>query len=126
MSVTEKDLLFTATHEWVSGQAPGVVTVGISEHAQDLLGDLVFVDLPEVGQHLTTGDEVVVLESVKTAADVYAPIAGEVLEINSALADNPSLVNQHPYSEGWLFKIKTNEQMPDSLLSQEAYQASLD
>jgi glycine cleavage system H protein len=122
MSNIPKELRYASTHEWVRAEGNGVFTIGITEHAQDLLGDMVFLDLPDVGDAVTTGDDCAVAESVKAASDVYAPITGEVLEVNEELEDSPELVNSDPFGDGWLFKIKAED--PDeveSLLDAEAY-----
>src|SRR5690349_18765847 len=105
MTSLPSNLNYTTTHEWVRVEN-NVATVGITEHAQSLLGDLVFVDLPELKKPLAIGDEAAVVESVKAAADVYSPIDGEVVEVNSDLNDKPELINQDPYNKGWLFKVK--------------------
>lgn len=99
------NILFTEDHEWINVEN-GVATVGITIHAQEQLGDLVFVELPEVGRTVAKGDGVVVVESVKAASDVYAPVDGEVVEVNDAVASDPSLINQAAEGEGWLFKLK--------------------
>ena len=118
------NLKYTKSHEWVRAEADGTITVGITEHAQDLLGDLVFIDLPEVGTELVAEQEAVVVESVKAAADVYAPVNGTVTEVNSAVADAPESVNQDAYA-AWLFKMKpANLADLDALLDATAYIAS--
>lgn len=127
MSDIPTDLRYASTHEWVRPEGDGVFTVGISEHAQDLLGDMVFVDLPSVGDAVITGDDCAVAESVKAASDIYAPITGEIVEINEQLENSPELVNSDPFGEGWMFKIKAED--PDeilSLLDAEAYASSID
>ncbi len=106
MVKTPKDLKFSKTHEWVKLEEDNIVTCGISDHAQALLGDLVYVDLPEVGDEYNAGDECCVVESVKAASDVYCPVSGTVVEINEILTDTPELVNSEPYDSGWLFKIE--------------------
>ena len=122
MSNIPKELRYASTHEWVRAEGNGVFTVGITEHAQDLLGDMVFLDLPDVGDAVTTGDDCAVAESVKAASDAYAPITGEVLEINEELEDSPELVNSDPFGDGWLFKIKAEDpEEVDGLLDAEAY-----
>ena len=127
MSNIPTDLRYAATHEWVRSEGDGVFTVGISEHAQDLLGDMVFVELPDVGDAVTTGDDVCVAESVKAASDVYTPITGEVIEVNADLEDSPELVNSDPYGEGWMFKIKAEDPAEvESLLDAEGYENSID
>lgn len=117
------NLKYTRSHEWVRAEADGTITVGITEHAQDLLGDLVFIDLPEIGKVLAAEQEAAVVESVKAAADVYAPLSGTVIEVNEALADAPELVNQDAYA-AWLFKMKpvTSDDLA-ALLDASAYAA---
>ncbi len=118
------NLKYAKSHEWVRSEADGTVTIGITEHAQELLGDLVFVDLPELGAELTAGQEAAVVESVKAASDVYAPLSGVVLEVNTAVADAPESVNQDAYA-AWLFKLKpTNPAEFDALLDAAGYTAS--
>ena len=118
------NLKYTKSHEWIRAESDGTITVGITEHAQDLLGDLVFIDLPEVGAGFAAAQEAVVVESVKAAADVYAPVAGAVTAVNSAVADAPESVNQDAYA-AWLFKMKpANNGDLDKLLDAAAYLAS--
>lgn len=120
------DLKYTPSHEWVRIEADGSLTVGITDHAQDLLGDLVFVELPEVGKELAAGQEACVVESVKAAADVYAPVAGRVTAVNAAIADAPESVNQDAYA-AWLFKLApTNAADLAGLLDAAAYKAAVD
>ncbi len=120
------DLKYARSHEWARLDGELVVT-GITDHAQDALGDLVFVELPEVGRQVSTGDEVGVVESVKTASDIYAPIDGEIVEVNEALTDDPDLVNTDPYGAGWIYKIKpANVADLDNLLSASDYEDSID
>lgn len=122
MSTIPKELRYASTHEWVRTDGDGVFTVGITEHAQDLLGDMVFIDLPDVGDGVTTGEECAVAESVKAASDIYAPITGEIIAVNEELEDTPELVNSDAFGEGWLFKIKAED--PDEiegLLDAEGY-----
>ncbi|MGS2719793.1 glycine cleavage system protein GcvH [Paraglaciecola aestuariivivens] len=127
MSNIPADLRYASTHEWVRPEGDGVFTVGISDHAQALLGDMVFVELPDVGDEIAAGDDVAVAESVKAASDVYAPISGEVLEVNPDLEDTPELVNSDPYGDGWLFKVKAEDPSEvDSLLDAEGYEGSID
>lgn len=127
MSSIPKELKYAATHEWVRNDGDGVFTVGISEHAQDLLGDMVFVELPEVGDTVVAGDDIAVAESVKAASDIYAPIAGEITAVNEELEDAPETVNSDPYGDGWLFKIKAEDPSEvESLLDAEGYQAVVD
>ncbi|HET7625177.1 MAG TPA: glycine cleavage system protein GcvH [Verrucomicrobiae bacterium] len=119
------DLKYAKSHEWtrVSGD---VATVGISDHAQHELTDVVFVELPEVGKKLKTGDACAVVESVKTASDIYSPVSGEVVEVNKTVVENPSLVNTEPYGNGWFFKIKLADPSElNSLLSPEQYQSQI-
>ncbi len=114
-------LKYTKSHEWVKPEADGTVTVGVTHHAQELLGDMVFVELPEVGSKLTQKQECAVAESVKAAADVYAPISGEVIAVNSPLVDEPGKINEDSYS-AWLFKLKpTNPAELSGLLDATAY-----
>ena len=106
MSNIPQDLRYTRSHEWVRKEDDGSVTIGITDHAQQLLGDLVFVELPEVGRTLGAGEEMAVVESVKAASDVYAPFAGEVVAVNEPLDDAPEQVNGSPYEAGWLVRLK--------------------
>ncbi len=127
MSDIPNELRYCRTHEWVSCVEDGVVTVGITDHAQDQLGDLVFVELPEVGEAFEAETECAVVESVKAASDIYSPVGGEVTEVNEALMDSPELVNDDPYGDGWLFKIAiTDEAELDSLLDADGYQEVVD
>ena len=120
------DLKYTRSHEWVKTEADGTVTVGITDHAQELLGDMVFVELPKVGDSFSQKQECAVAESVKAAADVYSPISGEVIEVNSALADSPEKINQDAFGS-WLFKLKPgNPAELDGLLDAAGYQEVLD
>jgi glycine cleavage system H protein len=122
MSNIPDDLHYTKTHEWVKQDADGTVTVGVSDHAQNLLGDMVFIELPDVGAEYNTGDDCAVVESVKAASDVYCPVSGEIIETNKALVDAPEMVNQDPYGDGWLFKLKPNDAGEvEDLLNAEAY-----
>ncbi|KGP62928.1 glycine cleavage system protein H [Legionella norrlandica] len=116
------DLKFTSTHEWLqAGQEE--VTIGITDHAQQLLGDLVFVELPEIGDEVSAGQELGVVESVKAASDFYAPVSGIVTAVNDAVSENPALVNHDPYHEGWLVKLKpTHPSEIDDLLNADEYQ----
>jgi glycine cleavage system H protein len=118
-------LRFTKTHEWVETDAEAM-TVGITDHAQQLLGDLVYVELPEIGRMVEEGDELGVVESVKAASDFYAPIGGEVVAINEAISGNPELVNTDPYHAGWLVKIKPFSEDTTHLLNESEYLASLE
>jgi glycine cleavage system H protein len=127
MSNIPTDLRYTSTHEWVRPEGDGVFTIGLSDHAQQLLGDMVFVELPDLGAQVGTGDDIAVAESVKAASDVYAPISGEVLEVNADLEDAPELVNSDPYGEGWLFKIKAEDPNEvEGLFDANAYQGNIE
>jgi glycine cleavage system H protein len=106
MSDIPEELKYTKSHEWVRDEGDGTVTVGITHHAQDLLGDMVFVELPEVGTTFASGDDCAVVESVKAASDVYSPVSGEVTAVNDNLSDSPETVNTDPYGDGWIFKLK--------------------
>ncbi len=122
MSDIPDDLYYTKNHEWVRSEDDGTVTVGITNHAQELLGDLVYVECPEVGRELEAGEACAVVESVKAASDVYAPMAGEVIEINDQLADSPESINQDAYGDGWLFKLQPDDDSAlDGLLDVQAY-----
>ena len=115
------DLKYTESHEWVRAEVDGSVTVGITEYAQDALGDIVFVELPQVGKSYTAGDDAAVVESVKAASDIYAPVSGEVVAVNTAVSDAPDSINADAYS-AWLFKIKPNDANAiDGLLDAAAY-----
>ncbi len=117
------DLKYTKSHEWVRVEADGTVSVGITHHAQDLLGDMVYVETPNVGRQVTAGAECAVVESVKAASDVYAPIAGEVVAVNSAVTDAPETINKDAYG-AWMFKLKpANAADVNNLLDATAYQA---
>ncbi len=121
--LTPQDLYYAKTHEWVRANNEGIAVVGITDFAQHQLSDLTFVELPDVGRVVEAGDEVAVLESVKAASDIYAPIAGEIIEVNEALEDAPELINNSPYGKGWLFKIKfESEDEMDDLLSADTYE----
>ena len=122
MSNIPNDLKYTSTHEWISVNEDGLVTVGISDHAQEALGDIVFVELPEAGASVNSKEEVAVVESVKAASDIYSPLTGEVVEINESLLDSPETVNASPYELGWFFKIRMeNEAELDDLMNSETY-----
>jgi len=126
MSNVPSNLKYAASHEWVKDNGDGTVTVGITDHAQEALGDLVFVELPEVGAHFDAEKEIAVVESVKAAADVYSPLAGTVTEVNQDAADAPESVNQDAYA-AWLFKLKLDNVADlDGLLDAAAYQAAAD
>jgi glycine cleavage system H protein len=122
MSNVPDELRYTKEHEWVRDNGDGTVTVGITDHAQEALGDLVFVEIPGVGSRLAGGDACAVVESVKAASDVYSPLAGEVTEANEALADAPEAINEDAYGDGWIFKLKLSDPASLSdLLDAEAY-----
>lgn len=113
---------YTRSHEWVKLMGDGIVTVGVTDHAQELLGDMVFVEVPQPGRVLEVGEECAVVESVKAASDVYSPIAGEVVEANGVLADTPELVNNDPYGEGWIMRLRPSDPTQiDKLMDNTAY-----
>lgn len=127
MSNVPADLKYASSHEWVRSEGNGIYSVGITEHAQGLLGDMVFIDLPEVGRVVDAGEDCAVAESVKAASDIYAPISGEIVAVNGELESSPELVNSEPYGEGFLFQIKASDEAElDKLLDAEAYSASID
>lgn len=127
MSELPGDLLYTKEHEWLRREDDGSVTVGITDHAQSALGDLVYVELPEEGQELEAAGEMAVVESVKAASDVYAPIAGAVVAVNEELADDPEKINSDAYGEGWIVRIQPAGDVDESeLMSPNDYQALLD
>ncbi|HEB81296.1 MAG TPA: glycine cleavage system protein GcvH [Gammaproteobacteria bacterium] len=127
MSEIPSELKYTDSHEWLRLDEDGLVTVGITDHAQELLGDLVFVELPEAGTEYSTGDECCVVESVKAASDVYMPISGEIVEVNDMLSDEPEVINSSPYDNGWLFRIQPSapEEL-EELMDAEAYAAEIE
>jgi glycine cleavage system H protein len=127
MSNIPTDLKYATSHEWIRAEGNGVFTVGITEHAQDLLGDMVFVELPEVGDNVAQGDDCAVAESVKAASDIYAPISGEIVAVNDVLNDSPELVNSAPYGEGWMFQIKASDESEVAgLLDAAGYKNAID
>lgn len=127
MSNIPSELYYTNSHEWIRSEGDSVFTVGITEHAQELLGDMVFLDLPDAGDAVATGDDCAVAESVKAASDIYAPITGEIVEINEELEASPELVNSDPYGDGWLFKIKAEDAEEYlGLLDAEGYAESIE
>ncbi|ORU91637.1 MAG: glycine cleavage system protein H [Cycloclasticus sp. symbiont of Bathymodiolus heckerae] len=122
MSDTPNDRKYADSHEWALLEADGNIRVGITDHAQELLGDLVFVELPEVGQELNKGDECSVVESVKAASDIYSPVTGEIVAVNEELDDTPEAINTSPYADGWIFVIKPTETSElDDLLDADGY-----
>jgi glycine cleavage system H protein len=119
-------LRYTASHEWIRVEDDGTAFIGITDHAQEAMGDLVYVDLPDIGTLVAAGDDVGVVESVKAASDIYAPISGEILAVNEALTDTPEVVNTDPYGDGWLFQIQiADESELAALLSAEDYEEKL-
>jgi glycine cleavage system H protein len=127
MSNIPSELKYATSHEWVRSEGNGVVTIGITEHAQGLLGDMVFVELPDVDDEISTGDDVAVAESVKAASDIYAPVSGKVIEVNEDLDDSPELVNSDAFGDGWLFKVQLDDEAElDALLDAEGYANSID
>jgi glycine cleavage system H protein len=127
MSTIPAELRYTKSHEWVRRETDGTVTVGITDHAQDLLGDMVFVELPEPGRRVKAGQECAVVESVKAASDVYSPISGEVVAVNEAISDTPELVNKEPYGEGWMMRLKPAAMAElDALLDAAGYRAQVE
>ncbi len=116
------ELSYTKSHEWVRVDEDGIATIGITDHAQEQLGDLVFVELPEVGTELGVGSECAVVESVKAASDVYSPVSGEVVEANEVLADAPETINQDAYEEGWIFRVRlSHPEEVDGLMDADSY-----
>ena len=127
MSELPGDLLYTNDHEWLRREDDGAVTIGITDHAATSLGDLVYVELPEVGQEVESAGEMAVVESVKAASDVYAPIAGSIVAVNEELADDPEKINTDPYGEGWIVRMTPSDNIDESdLLTPDAYQQLLD
>jgi glycine cleavage system H protein len=124
MQVTPEDLKYTEEHEWVAQKAPNSIRVGITEYAQDQLGDVVFVQLPEVGQQIDAGNPVGEVESTKSVSEIFAPVSGTVSAVNEALTEQPELINSDPYGEGWMFEVELDDPDGlDALLEAEAYQA---
>jgi glycine cleavage system H protein len=126
MSELPGDLRYTSEHEWLRKEEDGSVTIGITDHAQSALGDLVFVELPDIGQELEAGGEMAVVESVKAASDVYAPVSGTVLEVNNALADDPEKINADPYGEGWIVRMQPSDADMGDTMDPDGYQELLD
>ncbi len=121
------DLLYTAEHEWLRREEDGSVTIGITDHAQSALGDLVYVELPELGQDLDEGGEMAVVESVKAASDVYAPLAGSITAVNEDLADDPEKINSDPYGDGWIVRLQPSAGIDEgAMMSPDAYQQFID
>jgi len=126
MSEIRSELKYLPSHEWARIEEDGSVTMGISEHAQDSLGDVVYVELPDVGSQVSVGEEAGVVESVKAASDIYSLVSGEVLAINEALEDEPEIVNSSPYDEGWFFRVKPNDLGElEAALDAEGYKAAI-
>lgn len=127
MSNIPSELRYASTHEWVRNEGDGTYTVGITEHAQELLGDMVFVELPDVDDEISAGEDVAVAESVKAASDVYAPISGKVVAVNEELEDSPELVNNDAFGDGWMYRVKADDVAEvENLLDAEGYQNSID
>ncbi len=127
MSEVPTDLRYTSSHEWVRLEEDGTVTIGITDHAQDALGDLVFIELPEVGADMAQGDACCVVESVKAASDIYMPITGEVLDTNQALVDEPEIINNSAYDDGWIFKVQPDDVDDiEQLMDASSYEAELE
>jgi len=127
MSELPSELRYAASHEWAKLEDDGTVTVGITDHAQDQLGDVVYVEVPEIGVVLSAGDEAGVVESVKAASDIYAPVSGEVIAVNPELEDAPETINEDPYIGGWFFKLKAaDEGELEELMSADDYAESLE
>ena len=119
---TINEIRYLASHEWGRIDEEGILTVGISDHAQDLLGDIVFVELPDIGKTLEAEEESAIVESVKAASDVYSPLSGEVIEVNEKLLDEPEIVNGSPYEDGWFFKIRLDDDSEfENLMTEEEY-----
>jgi len=126
MSEVPTELKYTKSHEWIRQESDGTVTIGITDHAQELLGDLVFIELPEAGSEINAEDAVCVVESVKAASDVYMPVSGEILEVNEVLNDAPETINDSPFDDGWLFKVKLSAKIElEDLLDSDEYQAEI-
>jgi len=124
MSELRSELKYLSSHEWARVEEDGTVTIGITDHAQDSLGDVVYVEAPDVGSTVTAGEEAGVVESVKAASDIYSLVSGEVIAINEALEETPETVNESPYDDGWFFKVKPSDISElDSALDAEAYKA---
>ena len=125
MAEIPSNLKFLESHEWARLEDDGTVTVGISDHAQELLGDIVFVELPEIGKDISKSGDIAVVESVKAASDVYSPVTGQITEVNEALIDNPEIINSSPYEDGWFFKIQPQDITEmNELLDATAYESA--
>jgi len=126
MSELPGDLEYTKEHEWLRKEQDGSVTIGITDHAQSALGDLVYVELPELGHELEAGGEMAVVESVKAASDVYAPLSGAILEVNAGLVDDPEKINSDPYGDGWIVRLQPTADSDAEVMSPDEYQALID
>jgi len=127
MSNIPSELRYATSHEWIRNEGDGTYVVGISEHAQELLGEMVFIEVPVIGNKYSAGDEVGVVESVKAASDVYAPISGEVVAVNEELEETPEHINNDPYGDGWIFRIKADDASEvEGLLNAENYRNSIE
>jgi glycine cleavage system H protein len=127
MSLVPEELRYSESHEWVRVEDDGTLTVGITDHAQQLLGDLVYVELPVVGKVVQANEELAVVESVKAASDVYSPVGGEVVAVNAVLADAPELLNRDPYGDGWLFRLRPQDPSElSALMASDDYQSLLE
>lgn len=127
MSEFPTELKYASSHEWARLESDGSVVIGITDHAQDALGDVVYIELPEMGASVDAGAEVAVIESVKAASDIYSPVTGEVVEINPALEDEPETVNSSPYADGWLFRVMPSDTgSMDDLMDADSYAASIE
>ncbi len=122
MSQIPENLKYTSTHEWISFDNEQTVTVGITAHAQSLLGDVVFIDLPSVDGEFNAGQDCCVVESVKAASDIYAPVSGKIIQVNEKLSDTPDLINRDPYGEGWIFKMQVSAANTEKLLDSKQYE----
>ena len=127
MSNVPSDLKYVSSHEWIRHEDDGTVVVGITDHAQELLGDVVYVELPEIDSEVALDDEISVVESVKAASDIYAPLSGTIIAVNEQLEDAPETLNSSPYDDGWMFKMKPSEPSEiENLLDSEAYQNEIE
>jgi glycine cleavage system H protein len=127
MSETPSELLYTKSHEWVRDEGDGTVIIGITDHAQEMLGDLVFIDPPEVGETVESGADCAVVESVKAASDVYSPVTGEIVAVNDILQDAPETINEDAFGDGWIFQVRLSDPAElDGLLNAESYAAMIE